>query len=440
MQALCAEKINFILHVIHQGISQILPSRITFKSIGMVASANLLATVLGVVGSLVQAHFIGPDDLGFVRKYSVIANYAIFLNLGLFAILQREYPVLIGRGQQEQARRTAAIVQSWVLLTSGIVCGGLSVVMVIAVLQGNWREAAAWFIQIVAVFSTLYVGYLTCLFRSGHEFEKLATGQFASSIAGAAVLPLFVWLPFPALVLRSVIGQIVSSVYLHLVRPVRLGWCWLWRDWLNLVKRGMRLYVGTYLRYSFWLTVEIWLMLYLAGDAGVGLLVFSKMIADAASQVSYAINQVYLPRLAQRFGETSRVRACLRLALKPTLANVGISVLITLGVWLVMPLILRAAFPKYIAAIPLVRILALQTLVVSVSLPLYMVVVLEGYLTQITAAVLGLLVFVGVALLLHRLGLGMSAVAWGTLAGQMTFAATSLGWVYVRARCEAIKQ
>ncbi|MEM4360236.1 MAG: hypothetical protein QXT45_06870 [Candidatus Bilamarchaeaceae archaeon] len=409
----------------------------TFQSISLIASANLFATVLGVVGSLVQAHFIAPDDLGFIRKYSVVANYAIFLNLGLFAILEREYPVLIGRGEKAQAQHTAAIVQSWVLSSSGIVCGILSVVMLIAVLQGNWREAAAWFIQIVAVFSTLYVGYLTCLFRSGHEFQKLATGQFTSSIAMTAVLPLFIWLPFPALVLRSVVGQIISALYLHLVRPVKLGWCWFWRDWLNLVKRGMRLYVGLYLRYSFWLTVEIWLMLYLAGNEGVGLLVFSKMIVDAASQVSYAINQVYLPRLAQRFGETNRVRACLKLALKPSLVNLGVSGLVTLSVWLVMPPILQWAFPKYVQAIPLVRILALQLFIVSFSLPLFMVGVLDGYFIQISAAILGLIVFLGVAFLLHRAGLGMNAVAWGTLAGQMTFAATCLSWLYTRAWREA---
>jgi len=422
--------------IVRDALKDFSEHRRTLQSISMVASANLLGMVLGVVGSLVQAHFIAPDDLGFVRKYAVVANSAIFLSLGLFTILQREYPVLLGRGEREQAQRVAAIVQSWVLLASGVVCGILTAIMLFEMVQGKWREAAAWFIQIVAVFSTLYVGYLTCLFRSGQEFERLAKSQFVSSIAGTAVLPLFVWLPFPALVLRSVVGQILSSVYLHFVRPIKVGWCWLWRDWLNLVKRGMRLYAGTYLRYSLWLSVEIWLMLRLAGDVGVGLLVFSKMIADAMSQVSYAINQVYLPRLAQHFGQTGSVRGCLKLALKPTLVNLGVSLLVTLSVWFVLPPILGFAFPKYVQAIPLVRILALQTLVVSVSLPLYMVVVLEGYLTQILAAVLGLAVFVGVALLLARLGLEQSAVAWGTLVGQVTFASVGLGWVFLRARRE----
>lgn len=164
-------------------------------SISFIASANMIATVLGIVGSLLQAHFNEADDLGFLRKYSVIANYAIFLNLELFTILQREYPVLIGRGEHEQARHTAAIIQSWVLLTSGVVCSILSVVMLITMLQGHWREAAAWFIQIVTVFSILYVGYLTCTCREC-EFTAIysgGVGRILSPNYGGGVGFICVW-------------------------------------------------------------------------------------------------------------------------------------------------------------------------------------------------------------------------------------------------------
>ena len=410
--------------------------RKTIQSIGMIAFANLVGTGLGIVGSLVQAHFISPNDLGFVRKYSVVANSAIFLSLGLFIILQRDYPILIGQGQPDRARRAAAIVQSWCLLVSGVVCGVLSTVTVVNLVQGHWREAVAWFIQVIAVWSALYVGYLTCTFRSGEEFSYLAKGHLTASLTGVLTLPFFAWLPFPALVLRSVAGPIVSSVYLHIVRPVRVGWCLPWREFINLVKRGMRLYVSDYMRYVFWMTVEIWLMLRLAGDAGVGLLVFSKMIVIAASQISFSINQVYLPRLAQRFGQTGLVRACLQLSAKATLLNLGMSILVTVAVWFLVPPIIKHAFPNYLDAIPLLRILVLQTLIVSVSLPLYMVSVLEGYLTQFVAAVVGLAVFIGITILLHQFGLRGESVAWGTLGGQATFAVTCLCWVFKKARNE----
>jgi O-antigen/teichoic acid export membrane protein len=398
----------------------------------MIASANLVATVLGIVGSLVQARYISPDDLGFVRKYSVISGYAIFLTLGLFTILQREYPVLIGRGEPDKARRVAAIGHSWSLLTSTMVCGGLLIVCIVQLLSGNWRESAAWFIQVVSVWTILYGGYLACTFRSGHEFEKLAKSGYLASIVGVLVLPLFAVWPFATLILRSVAGSLVSSVYQHVVRPVKVGWCLPWDEFFQLVKRGGRLFAGTYIRYQFWLTVEILLLVRYAGDVGVGLFTFSSMIAMSVGQVATAVNQIYTPRLAQHFGQTGSLASCMKMAIKPTLVNVLAAAVFSCAAWLTLPPLLAFAFPKYAAAIPMIKVLLAETLVVGLSLPLYMVAVLEDYRTQIAAAVAGLAVFVVVAYLLHGIGLREMSVVWGTIAGKLTFVAVSIASLVLR--------
>ncbi|HLP15723.1 MAG TPA: hypothetical protein VK470_05660 [Bacteroidota bacterium] len=397
-----------------------------FKSIGMIASANLLATAFAVVGSFVQAHFIAPDDLGFVRKYSIVGGYAIFLSFGLFNILQREYPVLMGKGEEDRARRAAAIGQTWCLLASIVVCSVLAVLSLIDFLHGRWREGCAWFIQVVAVWSILYGGYLTTTFRSGHEFERYAKGSLLSSVTGLAVLPLFVVWPFSALVLRSVAGSIVMSTYLHRMRPVKVGFLLPLMEFFDLVKRGMRLFVGTYIRYHFWPTVELWLILWMAGDEGVGLFIFAIMICEGGLQLTTAINQVYSPRIAQRFGETGSLAACLRYSLKPTVINTMIALVITGTIWVVFPPVVEMFFPKYMAAIPIVRVLAFDIIVVGLSLPVFMVQVLEDYATQTAAAVIGIGMLAGVAYMLHQAGMGIMSVVWGTIAGRFTFVAISL--------------
>lgn len=398
----------------------------TFRSIGMIASANLLSTAFAVIGSFVQAHFIVPDDLGFVRKYSIVSGYAIFLSFGLFNILQREYPVLMGKGESERARRAAAIGQTWCLLAAASVCSVLAALSLAEFVQGRWREGCAWFIQVVSVWSILYGGYLTTTFRSGQEFERLAKGSFLSSFIGILVLPVFALWPFTALVLRSVAGSVVSSAYLHIKRPVRVGLLLPGREFFDLVKRGMRLFVGTYIRYNFWPTVELWLMLWIAGDVGVGLFVFSAMICEAMLQLSTAVNQVYVPRLAQRFGETGSLASCLKLALKPTLLNTAIALVLTSAAWMALPPIVTRLFPNYIGAIPLVRVLLFDSITVALSLPVFMVQVLEDYTTQTIAAVIGLAVLAGTALLLHGAGMKEMAVIWGTIAGRFTFVGISL--------------
>jgi O-antigen/teichoic acid export membrane protein len=305
----------------------------------------------------------------------------------------------------------------------------LLVIALIELLHQHWFEAVAWFIQVVAVWIALYVGFLDTTFRSGQEFERRAKGQFMGAVSTAAILPVFWLWSFPAFVLRSIVGPLVSAIYMHIVRPVKVGWCLPWREFVDLVKRGLRLFVSDYLRYNFWLTVEIWLMLYVAGDKGVGLYVFSAMLTNMSLQVCTAINMVYIPQLAQRYGQTEKISACLKLVIKPTLLNLGISVIIICSFWFILPPIISFAFPKYLEAIPILKILILRIFLVSLTLPIFMLTILESYVTQFVAVAVGLVVFVGTAAVTNSLGFSLIAVPWGTLAGQGVFTGICLSWL-----------
>ena len=59
---------------------------------------NLLATAIGLVGTLVQARFVVPEDLGYFRQFGIFTAYAFFLHLGLLDALQRLYPLYMGQG------------------------------------------------------------------------------------------------------------------------------------------------------------------------------------------------------------------------------------------------------------------------------------------------------------------------------------------------------
>jgi len=74
----------------------------------------------------------------------------------------------------------------------------------------------------------------------------------------------------------------------------------------------------------------------------------------------------------------------------------------------------------------MIKVLLIDTVIVGLSLPLFMVAVLEDYRTQIVAAVNGLAVFAGVTFLLHVYGLQEMAVGWGTIAGRLMFVIISL--------------
>ena len=413
--------------LVHNLVSNLREHRRALVSIGLIASSNIVASALAIVGSLVQARFILPDELGSIRKYSIISNYALFLSLGLFNIVQREYCVLMGKGETDRALRVVSIVQTWCLGVSVVVSAVLGVICVIEIWRGNLRIASALFIETITVWSVLYGGALSSTFRSGQEFKRLAKSSFFSSVAGTLVLPFFMIWPFAAFVVRSFAGNIVSTLYLHCFRPVRSGYVFPLKEFLGLVKQSLRLFAGDYLRYTFWFTVEIWIMLAYAGDKGVGLFVFSSLVVTSVGHVASAVNQVYMPRLAEHYGRTGSLVQFLKMSVKPTIVNLITALVFTGLAWLVLPPLLRLALPSYVPAIPLINILLLTVVIMASSLPLYMMILTDAYYVQMAAAIVGLAVFLSVAFVLHSLGLREMAVVWGTLTGRLAFFAVALG-------------
>jgi O-antigen/teichoic acid export membrane protein len=248
---------------------------------------------------------------------------------------------------------------------------------------------------------------------------------------------LFLVLPFPALVLRSVAGSIVTSVYLWLYRPIKVEWRLPWRDFVQLVKRGMRLYVSDYAHGVFWITVEIWLVYSFFGNVGVGLFGFSRIIVDTCVQAGSAVSQVFLPRLAQRYGETGKLRDCLRYSVKPTILSMAISLATIAATWILIKPVIVLAFPKYLDAVPLIRILILQTVFSAVVLPLYLLTLKEKYVLLLVAAIAALGVFVGISYYLRSIGGSIGSVAWGTLGGQAAYTVICLLAILGSARREA---
>lgn len=405
----------------------------SIRTIGLTATANIFGAIVGLIGALAQSRFVDPRDLGFLRKYSIISGYAVFLSLGLLIVLQREYPLLKGRGEEKKAIRVASIVHSWCLLLTIIICGGLILVTIIELILGRYREASGWLIQSIGVWSAIYVGALGSLFRSGQDFERLAKSQVRTSMVTCVVIPGFWWSAFPTMVIRSVLGPMTFGYQLYKARPLKLSWCLPVNELLVLVQSGIRLYIGDYLRYVFWGTIEIWLILWIAGEKGVGMLVFCKIIIDVMIQLQTAINQVYLPRIAHRYGECGDIRKALRVAVLPSIINIGIASIIVSFSWYVSPAVITIFFPKYLAAIPLLNIMVLQTVFTSFGLFLYMITILDGYGAQLCAAILGIAVFVGVTFQLKAVGLGIRSVGIGTISGQMTFAAVCFLWLGIKA-------
>lgn len=391
----------------------------TIRMISGVAGGNLLATLLAIVGSLVQARFVSPSDLGYFRGFSIATNYAFFLHLGLWDALHRLYPYYIGKGQREHAIATAEICQAWNIAVSVIVSGIFLFLAIISLFMGNWRAMLGWLVQAIGFAGIIYGGHLSATYRSGHDFNTYAKSSVIASVISLFSLPLFIFWPYVALVLRSSIGNFVSLIYLHIHRPLKLGWRFTWKEWFDLVKQGLPILSASYGAGTGLSAVQATIVLSFLGTSSLGFLSISLMLFESAKQLSQAITAVYIPRVTEVFGRTESVHECMKLMRKPMWWGTIVSLSMTIGLWLMLPIIVPVLMPKYVEAIPAMCLTMLLLPIMIFELPYSLLVAMGKKLEQNIAAYAGLLGFVLLSVFAIKLGFGLNGVIIATLGGRI---------------------
>jgi O-antigen/teichoic acid export membrane protein len=393
----------------------------TVKVISGLAGGNLLATAVAFIGSLVQARYVSPGDLGYLRGFSIVTGYVLFLNLGLFESLHRLYPYYIGKGQRERALAHAEIGQAWNVAVSAVVSGAFIVLAVSSLITGNWRAALGWLVQVVAVVWINYGGYLSATYRSGHDFKTVAKGTVISSIVNLLILPLFVIWPYVTLVLRSSLGTLVNVIYLHIRRPLHVPWRFHWKEWYELVKQGFPIFLASYGASSLWSTLEMTIILHYLDTSALGLWTMSFILFQAIKMLPDAVNAVYFPRIYEIFGRTERFNDLWRLVRRPMLLSmIGMLFSVVISS-LVLPFVIPILMPKYIAAIPIMLLMMLNLPLISLKLPYAFLVARGAVIHQnvITYASMGCFLLLSLAAL--KLGLGLAGVVQADVLGQSVY-------------------
>lgn len=392
----------------------------TVRIISGLAGSNLLALAVGVIGSLVQARYVGPDELGYFRSFAIATGCAVILQMGLDDALLRQFPYYIGRLQREKALAVAEITQAWDVIVSVAVGGAFCLIGTVMFCCGNWRAGLGWWAQAVAMVGFLYGSYLAAIYRSGHDFGKVAKGGVISSAVNLVVLPLFPLFSYVALALRSSLGSVLNLVYLHRHRPLRLQWRFNWKEWWQQVKEGIPIYSAGYGRTSGSTVAESTIILYFLGPAPLGLWSLSLMAMEAATKVPQAITMVYTPRLIEHYGRTHSVKDCFELCRVALVwGTIGMVILALLGC-AAIPIVVRSLMPKYAAAIPTMWLMMATVPLIVLELPYSLLVAMGKVGQQNIAAYAGLGVFVLLALGAVKLGLGLTGVAGASLVGRGT--------------------
>lgn len=390
----------------------------TVRLIAGLAGGNVLGLAVGVIGTLIQACFVGPADLGFFRQFAIISGYCFILHLGLFGALQRVYPYYIGKGEPQKAIAVAEVCQVWHVVVSALICGGLTLVGLVYLVKSDWRSALGWFAQAFNMGTLVYGNYLLATYRSGSEFTRMAKASVISSFAGMLAIPVFFVAPYFGMALRQILSLGANLFYLHKYRPLKIRWRFDWGEWRDLAKQGIPMFAAGYGRTVLWSTTETLLVAKALGPNALGLLGMGIMVLEMAIKLPQAIVAVYTPRLIEHYGRTHDSASCLRLCLKPVVLGIIVLTVLALTAPLVLPWVVPLVMPKYGAAIPTISLLLLILPLTLLDLPYAILVAVGDRVKQNVAVYVGLAVFILLALGAIHMGYGLTGVVAASLVGR----------------------
>jgi len=404
------------LFITHRG--KITDNRQTIRSIAALFGGNMMSSVLGAVGGVLVARFIGPDVAGLFRAYTIPLMYLTFLHLGTFDGLWRQIPYYVGKEMPEKVEALASSAAAWNLLMSLIVSLGFIACALYSLLQGSWFGVAGWLAQMLCCWGIFYGGYLGATYRTINQFVSLARIQLVQSVLNFGMILFIPFLGFYGLCVRSAVPSVAGVWLYHRARPLKIIYRFDRKALTEVIEIGLPFSFWGSLYTSIWTATESALMLYFGGVKGLGLFSVAVVIREGLNVLPQSVYQVMTPRVVEAYAREGSVRNANARSLWLTAGLTGFMVLVTIIASFTLDVLVPLVLPKYVEGIPLMKVCLWFAVIQAASLPLNTIFATGRSWLHGRGVIVGLAVFPLAAYILTPLLGGVLAVAIGSLLGR----------------------
>ena len=335
--------------------SRITHSRQTIRSVAALLSSNLASSLLTAVGGLLAARFLGPEETGAFRAYTIPLTYMYFLHLGTWDGLWRQIPYYTGKEKPEKVNELAAAAGAFNLLVSVVVSCGFICCALYSAVHSDIHGLFGWLSQAVFCWGVFYGGYLTSTYRTLHNFVALARVQFIQTLLAFGMVFTLPVMGFYGLCSRMAVPSFLAVWLYHRNRPLKVTYRFDVKTLRELITLGLPFSLWGNLYTSVWAASESALVLSLGGVKTLGLFAVATVMRSAVNSIPMSIWQVLTPRVVTSYAQDGSVRNANTRIVWVTIALTGFMVLL---VWLgsfLLELFVPHFIPKYSAGIPLMK-------------------------------------------------------------------------------------
>lgn len=309
------------------------------------SASTCLVGLVNSVASVVMLRWVPPEAMGIWQSALLIQTAADLLKIGMINGMNREFPLLMARGDEAAASRVVATAAAWVRWTS---ISGLAVFGCLIALR--WQDGTAWRLATTAAalqWAVAWQGnFLQGLFRGGDGFGRLARIQLFTAVCGLAMLPIVAVGGLAGLCVRAVCQSVICTTLLWRARPVPIVGRFDLRSAGEMLRSGAPLFISAYLFVAA-LAADGAILLVHGGPALVGFLAPVAAVQAACAMLPNAITQYVYPRLSATFGRTGDPQAVWQIATRAGGLSVGLVAVMAMVGWVAAEPLVELFFPAY---------------------------------------------------------------------------------------------
>lgn len=388
------------------------------RSIAAIFGSNIISTLLGALGGLLAARFLGPEEMGVFRAFTIPMMYLVILQFGIPDGLFRQLPYYIGKDNLDKVNSLAASAGAWNFFISIIVSIGFLICAFHSLFLHDVKGFFGWFSQVLVCWGIFYGGYLGTTYRTLTHFVSLARIELTQSIISFFLVFLLPIFRFYGLCIRSAIPTIFSLFLLNRNRPLKVKLYFNLKEFKELVTTGLPFFFWIYLGTQLWMATESFLILRFGGYEALGYFGVAIVIREGLSILPQAIHQVLMPKMVEEYARNNDINKINTTLFSIAIVNSVIMVLVTLLSCIVLDIIVPVLIPKYTGGLLLMKITLFYAVVQALSLPLNTLFALGNSWLYGRSILFGILIFFLITWICIPFTGGVIAVAIGSLAGR----------------------
>lgn len=377
------------------------------------------------VGNFFCAYFLGPAIWGLWQGTRLVLVYGACLHLGAQYGMQREIPILRGKGETLQQTTIINVTLTFILGVAVFVSLGVMLSTFILVMGSELRLMLR-FISVMLVLEYIRVFFGT-VFRANNSFDIVSRITVIDGLGHLFSVALVVPFGLLGFLGGQVLRLLAVTAYSCLRRPCNPRPEWKYTVLKPLVWIGFPMMLAV-LAYAVFTSSDRLLILGFLSTEELGFYSLGTLIFMPLMLIFNVSNSVMFPRFAERYGETEDPRTLRRYITVP-MENLAAFIPVCIGViFIALPFLTEVFLPEYVEGVSAARILLF-------GLFFYAIAGMAGnMLVTINKQVTYLGILAGSALLnlclsygALRLGYGILGVAASTSVSYIVYSLVSIG-------------